>query len=69
MKQSQRPQYSQHQFQNYRFQRGAFQQNRTQYGNNCKPYFQGNQTNSYRGRSHGQGPQQFRGRGLGRANY
>ena len=45
----QRPQYSQCQFQNYRFQRGAFQQNRTQYGNNCKLYFQGNQTNSYRG--------------------
>ena len=28
-KQSQRPQYSQCQFQNYRFQRGAFQQNHT----------------------------------------
>ena len=34
-----------------------------------KSYFQGNQTNSYRGRSHGQGPQQFRGHGHGRANY
>ena len=63
------PQYSQCQFQNYRFQRGTFQQNRTQYGNNRKPYFQGNQTNSYRGRSHGQGPQQFRGHGHGRVNY
>ena len=29
--------------------RGASQQNCTQYGNNRKPYFQGNQTNSYRG--------------------
>ena len=65
----QRPQYSQHQFQNYQFQRGTFQQNRTKYSNNRKPYFQGNQTNSYRGRSHGWGPQQFRGRGRGRANY
>ena len=45
----QRPQYSQHQFQNYQYQRGSSQQNRTQYGNNRKPYFQGNQTNSYRG--------------------
>ena len=65
----QRPQYTQCQFQNYRFQRGAFQQNHTQYGNNRKPYFQGNQTNNYRGRSHDQGPQQFRGRSHGRANY
>ena len=45
----QRPQYNQCQFQNYQFQRDAFQQNCTQYGNNCKPYFQGNQTNNYRG--------------------
>ena len=45
----QRPQYSQRQFQNYQYQRGASQQNCTQYGNNRKPYFQGNQTNSYRG--------------------
>ena len=45
----QRLQYSQCQFQNYRYQRGTSQQNRTQYGNNNKPYFQGNQTNSYRG--------------------
>ena len=45
----QRPQYGQHQFQSYHYQRGASQQNRTQYGNNRKPYFQGNQTNSYRG--------------------
>ena len=54
---------------NYRFQRGTFQQNHTQYSNKCKPYFQGNQANSYRGRGHGWGPQQFRGRGCGRANY
>ena len=65
----QRPQYSQHQFQNYRYQRGASQQNCTQYSNNPKPYFQGNQTNSYRGRSGGHGPPHFRGRGCGRANY
>ena len=65
----QRPQYSQCQFQSYRYQRGASQQNRTQYGNNCKPYFQGNHTNGYRGRGHGHGPQQFRGCGHGRANY
>ena len=45
----QRPQYGQRQFQSYRYQRGASQQNSTQYGNNRKPYFQGNQTNSYRG--------------------
>ena len=65
----QRPQYNQCQFQNYRFQRGAYQQNCTQYGTNCKPYFQGNQTNDYRGQSRGQGPQQARGCGCGRANY
>ena len=29
--------------------RGASQHNRTQYSNNRKPYFQGHQTNSYRG--------------------
>ena len=46
---TQRPQYGQCQFQSYRYQRGASEQNRMQYGNNCKPYFQGNQTNSYRG--------------------
>ena len=40
-----------------------------QYGNNHRPYFQGNQTNSYRGQSHGWGPQQFRGCGHSRANY
>ena len=45
----QRPRYSQCQFQNYQFQRGTFQQNCIEYGNNCKPYFQGNQANSYRG--------------------
>ena len=38
-------------------------------GTNHKPYFQGNQTNHYRGRSHGLGPQQVRGCGHGRANY
>ena len=65
----QRPQYGQRQFQSYHYQRGTSQQNRTQYGNNCKPYFQGNQTNSYRGRGRGRGPQQFRGCGRGRPNY
>ena len=49
----QRPQYGQCQFQGYHYQRGVSQQNRTQYGNNRKPYFQGNQTNSYRGQGHG----------------
>ena len=39
MKQRPKPQYSQHQFQNYRFQRGTFQQNHTQYGNNRNPTF------------------------------
>ena len=66
---SQRPQYSQRQFQNYRYQRGAPQQNRTQYSNGHKPYFQGNHGNMYRGQGHGHGPQQFRGCGHGRANY
>ena len=65
----QRPQYGQHQFQSYHYQRGASQQNHTQYSNNCKPYFQGNQTNSYRDQGQGRGPQQFRGLGHGRANY
>ena len=65
----QRPQYSQCQFQNYQYQRGTSQQNCTQYGNNRKPYFQGNQTNSYRGRALGCGHQNFRGRSHGRANY
>ena len=65
----QRPQYNQHQFQNYQFQIGTFQQNRTQYGNNRKPYFQGNQANNYRSQGHGRGPLQFRGCGHGRANY
>ena len=46
---AQRPQYSQCQFQNYCYQRGTSQQNCTQYGNYHNPYFQGNQTNSYRG--------------------
>ena len=45
----QRSQYSQHQFQTYRYQRNAPQQNPTQYGCACKPYFQGNQMNTYRG--------------------
>ena len=35
------------------FQRDTYQQNCTQYGTNHKPYFQGSQTNNYRGRSHG----------------
>ena len=65
----QRPQYNQCQFQNYRPQRGTSQYNCNQYGTHCKPYFQGNQTSHYRGRSHGWGPQQIRGRGCGRANY
>ena len=65
----QRPQYGQCQFQRYRYQRGASQQNRTQYGNNHEPYFQGNQTNSYRGRGCGHGAQQFRGHSRGRPNY
>ena len=47
----QRPQYNQSQFQNYQFRRGAFQQNHTQYSNSCKPYFQGNQANSFRDQS------------------
>ena len=45
----QRPQYNQHQFQNYRPQRGAPQYNCNQYSTHHKPYFQGNQTNNYRG--------------------
>ena len=45
----QRPQYSQRQFQTYRYQRSAPQQNCTQYGSARKPYFQGNQMNTYRG--------------------
>ena len=40
-----------------------------QYSNNRKPYFQGNQTNSYRGQANGCGPHQSRGRGSGRPNY
>ena len=47
----QRPQYNQCQFQNYRFERGAYQQNRTQYGIHCKPFFQGSQTNNYRAKA------------------
>ena len=64
----QRSQYNQHQFQNFRYQRSAPQQNCTQYGNVCKPYFQGNHANIYRGRGCGHGPQHFRGRSHGRAN-
>ena len=45
----QRPQYSQCQFQNYHYQRSTPQQNRTQYGNIRKPYFQGNHANTYIG--------------------
>ena len=40
-----------------------------QYSNTCKPYFQGNHTNSYRSRGQGHGPLQFRGHGRGRPNY
>ena len=65
----QRPQYSQCQFQNYHYQRSAPQQNRTQYSNARKPYFQGNQGNTYRGGGHGHGPEHFRGSGHGRTNY
>ena len=66
---AQRPQYNQCQFQNYRFQRGTYQSSCNQYSHHHKPYFQGNQSNSYRGRCHGWGPQQTRGRGCDRANY
>ena len=45
----QRHQYSQCQFQTYHYQRSAPQQNCTQYGSTRKPYFQGNQMNTYRG--------------------
>ena len=65
----QRPQYNQCQFQNYRFPRGTYQGSSNQFGGQCKPYFQGNQTNPYREQSHGRGPQQIRGHGCGRANY
>ena len=65
----QRPQYNKRQFQNYLFQQSTYQQIHTQYGSNHKPYFQGNQTNDYRGWSHGQGPQKVRRCGRGRANY
>ena len=65
----QRPQYNQCQFQNYWFQWSTYQQKRTQKGTNCKPYFQGNQTNDYRGRSRGRDPPQVRGCSHGRANY
>ena len=44
----QRLQYSKRQFQNYRYQRSVPQQNCTQYGSARKPYFQGNQMNTYR---------------------
>ena len=65
----QRSQYGQCQFQSYCYQRGTSQQNHTQCGNTHKPYFQGNQTNSYRSQGWGRGPQQFRGHGHGRPNY
>ena len=64
-----RPQYNQWQFQNHRFQKGTHQGNHNQYSNPHKPYFQGTQTNPYRGRGHGHGPYQARGYGRGRANY
>ena len=62
-------QYSQHQFQNYCYHRSAPQENRTQYGSTCKPYFQGNQVNAYRGQGRGRGPQHFRGCIRGRYNF
>ena len=65
----QRPQYTQHQFQNYHYQRSTPQQNRTQDGSTCKPYFQGNQLNAYQGRARGRGPQQFRGCACSRQNF
>ena len=65
----QRPQYSQCQFQNYHYQRSIPQQNCTQYGSACKPYFQGNQVNTYRSRGQDWGPQHFRGRARGRQNF
>ena len=40
-----------------------------QYGSACKPYFQGNQMNTYRGRGWGRGPHQFRGCSCGRPNF
>ena len=65
----QRPQYNQHQFQNYRPQRGAYQFNCNQYGTNHKPYFQGNHPNQYRGQACSRGLQQSRGCSHGRDNY
>ena len=59
------PTMIQTQFQNYHYQRSVPQQNCMQYGNACKPYFQGNQANTYRG----QGPQHFRGCSRSRPNY
>ena len=54
---------------NYHYQRSAPQQNRTQYGSAHKPYFQGNQVNTYRSRGRGWGPQHFRGRAHSRQNF
>ena len=48
---------------------GSHNETEAKDSNNSKPYFQGNQTNSYRGQGHGHGPQQFRGCGHGRPNY
>ena len=45
----QRPQYNQRQFQNYRFPRGTCQSSHNQFSGQNKSYFQGNQTNPYRG--------------------
>ena len=42
-------------FRIYCYQRSTLQQNHTQYGSTCKPYFQGNQVNTYRGRGWGRG--------------
>ena len=46
---SQRPQYNQRQFQNYRFLRGTYQSSCNQFSSQRKPYFQGNQSNPCRG--------------------
>ena len=40
-----------------------------QCGNARKPYFQGNQVNTYRGQGRGREPQHFRGHGHSRPNY
>ena len=68
-KTGQRPQYGQHQFQNYCYQRSTLHQNHTQYGSAHKPYFQGNQMNTYRSRAQGRAPQRFREHGHSKSNF